>query len=160
VTSNAERDRRREYIRDSLKKRYPGREHSSNIWYNGDPVPPHGDPARGKKLPSWPDEKPVESNKGYELISFEVDVMGLAHEVASIVVKKQKDYGPNNIRRSPYGALNGLTVRIYDKISRIASLSKDNRDPENESLRDSFIDLAGYSLIGLMLLDETFPEEQ
>lgn len=90
---------------------------------------------------------------------FRMNAARLADEIVSIVVRKQADYGPNNIRRSPYGPLPGLTVRLYDKIARLANLSKGGK-PENESLRDTFIDIAGYGIIGLMILDETFPKEQ
>jgi hypothetical protein len=100
------------------------------------------------------------SSHGYDMISFEVDVVNNAHHIAETVIKKQKDYGPNNIRRSPYGPQQGLVVRLYDKIARLANLTGQNKTPENESLRDTFIDIAGYAIIGLMILDNTFPEEQ
>jgi hypothetical protein len=114
------------------------------------PTPSKGDSYRV-------DEK---SNQGYDMISFEVDVVNNAHHIAETVIKKQKDYGPNNIRRSPYGPQQGLVVRLYDKIARLANLTGQNKNPENESLRDTFIDIAGYAIIGLMILDNTFPEEQ
>lgn len=91
---------------------------------------------------------------------FTLDIMNVADEVARIVVKKQKDYGPNNIRKSPFGPKVGLVVRLYDKIARLANLTSKDTVAENESLRDTFIDIAGYGLIGLMILDGTFPEEK
>ena len=90
---------------------------------------------------------------------FEVNVMSTADEVAKTIIRKQADYGPNNILRSPFGPLQGLTVRLYDKIARLANLSTKKIEPKNESLRDTFVDIAGYGLIGLMILDETFPKE-
>ena len=50
--------------------------------------------------------------------------------------------------------LNGLRVRIHDKLARINHLIETDADPQHESLRDSFIDLANYALIALMVLDE------
>ena len=91
---------------------------------------------------------------------FHMNVIRAADEVVHTVIKKQNDYGPNNIRRSPFGAITGLTVRLYDKIARLANLSSRKAKPENESLRDTFVDIAGYGLIGLMIIDETFPKEQ
>ena len=88
---------------------------------------------------------------------FHMNVVRLADEIAQTVVRKQKDYGPNNIRKSPFGPLIGLTVRLYDKIARLANLAGGEK-PQNESLRDTFIDIAGYGLIGLMILDGTFPD--
>lgn len=114
--------------------------------------------ARIKKDPRRADEK--STTKGYDIVSFEIDVVTLADHIARTVIKKQKDYGPNNIRRSPYGPLPGLVVRLYDKIARLANLSGKNATPENESLRDTFVDIAGYAIIGLMILDDTFPKEQ
>jgi len=76
-----------------------------------------------------------------------------------VLVSKQNDYGPTNISRSPGGPLNGLRVRIHDKISRINHLIDSGVAPENESLRDSFLDLANYSIIAMMVLDDEWPEK-
>jgi len=86
-------------------------------------------------------------------------VWRVGDEVTNILIKKQADYGPHNIGRAPGGALNGLIVRIHDKISRIMHLTSSNVDPQNESLRDSYVDLANYALIALMVLDGTWPKE-
>jgi len=99
------------------------------------------------------------NNRGYELISFEVDVVNIADYIAKTVVSKQKDYGPANIMKSPFGPQQGLIVRLYDKVARLANLNKENVTPENESIRDTFVDIAGYAIIGLMVLDGTFPKE-
>lgn len=74
-----------------------------------------------------------------------------------VLVKKQNDYGPGNIANAPGGALNGLRVRIYDKVSRINNLIDSGKEPENESLHDSFLDLANYAIIALMVLDDVWP---
>lgn len=74
-----------------------------------------------------------------------------------VLVKKQTDYGPGNIANSPGGPLNGLRVRIYDKVSRINNLIDSGKEPENESLHDSFLDLANYAIIALMVLDDVWP---
>ena len=75
------------------------------------------------------------------------------------LVSKQNDYGPTNISRAPGGPLNGLRVRIHDKISRINHLIDSGAKPENESLRDSFLDLTNYSIIAMMVLDGEWPDE-
>jgi len=82
--------------------------------------------------------------------------MGL--KISNILIKKQNDYGPNNIRNAPGGPLNGLQVRLYDKMSRLINLIQSGAKPENESLRDTFVDIANYGVIGVMILDNTFPE--
>jgi hypothetical protein len=56
--------------------------------------------------------------------------------------------------------LNGLRVRMWDKIARINNLVDSNVNPSNESLRDSFLDLLNYSAIAMMVLDGVWPEVQ
>lgn len=76
-----------------------------------------------------------------------------------ILVKKQADYGPKNIAMAPGGPLNGLRVRMHDKMSRINHLIDSGATPENESLRDSFLDMLNYSVIAMMVLDGDWPKE-
>ena len=78
---------------------------------------------------------------------------------AELLLRKHRDYGPKNIAHSPGGAINGLRVRMHDKLARINHLIDNNATPENESLRDSFIDLANYAIIGLLVLDGEWPNE-
>lgn len=74
--------------------------------------------------------------------------------LAELLIKKQKDYGPKNISLAPGGPLNGLRVRMFDKLSRINNLLETGAKPENESLRDSFMDIANYAIIAMMVLDK------
>jgi hypothetical protein len=76
----------------------------------------------------------------------------------NLLLSKHKDYGPTNISRSPGGPLNGLRVRMHDKTARINHLIDSGATPENESLRDSFLDLLNYSAIALMVIDGNWPE--
>lgn len=72
---------------------------------------------------------------------------------AALLLRKHRDYGAKNIADSPGGALNGLRVRMHDKLARINHLLDSGNEPENESLRDSFIDLANYATIALLVID-------
>jgi hypothetical protein len=87
----------------------------------------------------------------------------VAHEFyqhgEDVLVSKQSDYGPKNIALSPGGPLNGLRVRMHDKLSRINHLIENGATPENESLKDSFLDMANYSIIAMMVLDGKWPSE-
>jgi hypothetical protein len=65
---------------------------------------------------------------------------------------------PKNNSLSPGGPLNGLRVRMWDKTARINHLIDSGATPENESLRDSFLDLLNYSAIALLVLDGNWPE--
>ena len=83
---------------------------------------------------------------------FEDDVRIIYDELMSVLLAKHKDYGPRNIADAPGGALNGLRVRIHDKIARINNLIDKNSKPQYESLEDSFKDLANYAIIALLVL--------
>lgn len=90
---------------------------------------------------------------------FKDDVSIVFAQAEGLLIRKHADYGPKNISQSPGGPLNGLRVRMWDKLARINNLMDSGAEPENESLRDSFIDLLNYSAIALMVLDGTWPKE-
>jgi hypothetical protein len=94
-----------------------------------------------------------------EDVEFERDVRNRFDECLELLLRKHSDYGPANIANAPGGALNGLRVRLHDKLARINHLIDTGALPENESLRDSFVDLANYSVIALCVLDERWPTE-
>lgn len=90
---------------------------------------------------------------------FEDKVGSKFMEAEELLLSKHADYGPSNIAQAPGGAINGLRVRMHDKLARINHLVDSNVAPEHESLRDSFIDLANYSIIAMMVLDGEWPNE-
>lgn len=75
--------------------------------------------------------------------------------------KKSADYGSDedifsNLKASEdYGvpAWLGTVIRLNDKISRLKTFAK-KRTLENESVRDSFIDAASYSILASILYEE------
>ena len=73
-------------------------------------------------------------------------------ELGDLLLSKHRDYGPKNITDAPGGAINGLRVRMHDKLARINNLVDSGADPEHESLEDSFKDMANYAIIGLLVL--------
>lgn len=85
------------------------------------------------------------------IIEFEDDAQKIYDELLAILVKKQVDYGPFNIWNAPGGAVNGLMVRMSDKLERLKNLIYKNIEPNNESLEDSFADLANYAIICMMV---------
>jgi hypothetical protein len=93
------------------------------------------------------------------LSKFEDDLSEIFSEAEVLLLKKHRDYGPTNISRAPGGAINGLRVRMHDKTARINHLVDNGATHENESLRDSFIDLLNYSAIALMVLDNKWPDK-
>lgn len=83
---------------------------------------------------------------------FEVSLANTFNELEELLLSKHKDYGPKNIADAPGGAINGLRVRMHDKLARINNLVDSGKDPEHESLEDSFKDMANYAVIGLLVL--------
>ena len=76
----------------------------------------------------------------------------LTTELSDLLLSKHRDYGPKNISDAPGGPINGLRVRMHDKLARINNLTDSGADPEHESLEDSFKDMANYAIIGLLVL--------
>jgi hypothetical protein len=93
-----------------------------------------------------------------DFLLFEETVREYAYDNTQLLLSKHRDYGPTNISNAPGGALNGLRVRIHDKVARINHLIDNGADPEHESLRDSFLDLANYALIAQLVIDGKWPK--
>jgi len=91
--------------------------------------------------------------------AFEEAVQQKFQHAKSVLLQKHKDYGPLNIALAPGGPINGLRVRMWDKMARINHLLETGADPQNESLKDSFLDLANYAIIAMMVLDDEWPSE-
>lgn len=78
-------------------------------------------------------------------------------ENAILFDRKQQDYGPKNI--TSFGSF-GILVRMNDKMERLKSLmGKKRRKPQNESIRDSFKDIANYALMAVVLEKGEWPNE-
>ena len=72
-------------------------------------------------------------------------------EALATFAKKNADYGD---AFAIYGVM-GVLVRIGDKIQRSLSISKKGIQMVNdESLRDTLLDLHNYAAMALMLMDE------
>ena len=85
----------------------------------------------------------------------------LIEEIVTLHDRKNSDYAADddplsNFRRSRAFGIDpvvGILVRLSDKWSRIEQLTS-GKVAQNESLRDSLIDNAVYSLLAVLLLDE------
>ena len=72
-------------------------------------------------------------------------------EGAELFKRKNADYGD---AFANYGSI-GVLIRMGDKIQRLMSISqKEIRCVNDESLRDTLIDLHNYSAMAIMLMDE------
>lgn len=88
--------------------------------------------------------------------NFDEAVHLVAEYVADVVISKQKDYGPQNIVSSPFGAERGILVRMWDKFARLKNLMQFDKTPKNESIFDTWTDIIGYSLIAIMVKYKVF----
>ncbi len=65
--------------------------------------------------------------------------------------RKNADYGDSFANYGPVGVI----VRMGDKIQRLSSVSKNGVTlVNNESIRDTLIDLHNYAAMAIMLMDE------
>ena len=87
-------------------------------------------------------------------VHLETYMASTVKELTDLLLSKHRDYGPKNISLAPGGAINGLRVRMHDKLARINNLVDSGADPQHESLEDSFKDMANYAIIGLLVLRE------
>lgn len=88
--------------------------------------------------------------------TFNEEVHKAAKEVADLVIRKQRDYGPKNIMNSVVSPELSIAVRLNDKLARLANLVQKGATPENESLLDTADDIIGYGLVLKMVLNGTF----
>ena len=117
----------------------------------------YGDDNSLDRLQEWDNNLQTNANKKID-DKFVEDMWRVFDTAGTLLLRKHKDYGPLNVARSPGGPLNGLRVRMWDKVARINNLLDSGVKPSNESLRDSFVDLLNYSAIAIMVLDKNWPE--
>lgn len=92
---------------------------------------------------------PEKSKKVEPIATFEEAIDLILGEMRSTLIAKQKDYGPGAI--GAFGEL-GVLVRATDKHARLKNLLYENPgEAKNEPLDDTWLDLANYALIAMMI---------
>lgn len=76
-------------------------------------------------------------------------------EMLKTFIKKHKDYGKDNILDT--GEL-GIVFRVNDKVKRLQHLLMQQKQPENESLKETWMDIAVYGVIAILLRQKQFKE--
>jgi hypothetical protein len=117
----------------------------------------YGDDSTFDRLQEWYHNLPADSRKKID-DEFVSNVWRVLDSAGNLLISKHHDYGPKNIAHSPGGPLNGLRVRLFDKMARINNLLDNKVSPSHESLRDSFIDMLNYAAIAILVLDGRWPE--
>ena len=97
-------------------------------------------------------EREIKESLGVKTVMGE-EIIRVALECIELFDLKQQDYGSSNIGIS--GEV-GVQVRLQDKVSRMRHLlEKRMREPDmkvnNESLGDTYQDVANYGMIGMLL---------
>ena len=123
----------------------------------------------GLKTPKSPTHKKTTPNLNSTPIEiFEHEYPELSNEFKTIqkemykmFARKHMDYGLNNIALGgdivnnsddKQFSLTGLCIRLTDKISRLKNLLINGRSfVEGEGIQDTFIDIANYGIIGLLV---------
>ena len=85
----------------------------------------------------------------------------ITDEMNALYERKNHDYG--NSFSETYRKLGVIsaTTRMLDKMNRIVSLvTKDKQEVNDESLRDTLIDLANYAVMTIMELDGEKPSAE
>ena len=85
----------------------------------------------------------------------------IQEEMYEMFARKHMDYGLNNITlggdivnnsKDKNFSLTGLAIRLTDKISRLRNLLVNGRNyVQGEGMEDTFIDIANYGIIGLLV---------
>jgi len=103
----------------------------------------------GERIP----EIRIQSDSDFGISSaFNQEVELIMLELGGLLIRKHQDYGPKNISDAPGGAINGLLVRMHDKMARLKNLHYNNKSANYESIEDTYKDLANYAVIALMVL--------
>ena len=68
-------------------------------------------------------------------------------ELLEMFLKKHKDYGKGNILSNKEL---GISMRISEKVERLKHLLMTNQDPANESIEETWVDIAVYAVIGVL----------
>ena len=72
----------------------------------------------------------------------------VTQELLDMFLKKHKDYGKGNILSVREL---GIALRISEKIERIKHMQANGNKPSNESIEETWIDIANYAVIAILL---------
>ena len=83
----------------------------------------------------------------------ENEFIGIAVELADILHKKNIDYN-NSYEEQRKEFPMYISMRLSDKLNRIKQLQKSEAKVNDESLRDTLMDLAGYAILEIYNMDK------
>lgn len=75
-------------------------------------------------------------------------------EAVALAKRKNADYSGDKVDNLALTGVNGIAVRLLDKVSRAYNLSSGaDRQVKDESLRDTFVDILNYAVFAVIMLD-------
>jgi len=83
--------------------------------------------------------KPQDLEAAFELV---------CDEMLEMFIKKHKDYGKGNILDTREL---GIAFRVSDKLNRLKHLLINSKNPVNESIEETWVDIGVYVIIAVML---------
>ena len=88
------------------------------------------------------------------LLGLKDEVSKLANQMTDLYARKNRDYGNSFDKSMDKFGLVVAAIRIGDKVNRLQSLiEKGGAEVKDESIADTFIDLACYSIMTLMWME-------
>lgn len=71
-----------------------------------------------------------------------------------LMINKNSDYSGKRIDNISITGIEGISVRLLDKVSRLYNLTHNKQQfVKDESIRDTLIDIMNYANIGIQLVD-------
>lgn len=104
----------------------------------------------------------AEPKKAYMKSNYDNPFKEYTDKLADVLYKKNRDYGNSFDKTVNKIGHRVLLVRVMDKYDRIENLilNDEKNKVVDESLKDTFLDLAGYSILSLRFLDNEEKEQK
>lgn len=77
----------------------------------------------------------------------------ITNELHEGYIAKNADYGDSFSKLYKEFGLTSTTIRLSDKVNRLKTLCKQEAKVKNESVRDTLLDIANYSILTVMEID-------
>ena len=94
------------------------------------------------------------SVKDGDLLSNESRFRFITEEMTDLYLRKNADYGDTFTQSLDEDGLLVSKIRLKDKLNRFSQLISNDALVNDESMRDTLIDLANYTVMTLMWIDD------
>lgn len=108
---------------------------------------------RNEKLTKWAENNDIEEKEVNKSMTKVKQHLELVTALNKLYEQKNHDYGDSFGKSYAEDGLVMAKIRISDKFNRFKTLIKSDAKVNDESIRDTLIDLANYALMTVMELD-------